>query len=219
MKNNYLAKLTKKLISGVFVSTLALTVLAACGNKNDNTTNQGLNAYTQSCGNCIESGITGYPFFSAQSTAYNQYGSYGSPARITLSFSGQNVANNNYGYNNGGYYSSSPAMNYVGKVSAAGTITANSAIGVNNFCPQIPAGTYNITTNSVGQWQNGQVSGLRLLINGSNINAVAVINQLQAYDYGSYGYGSSVNNSRIYGNMYIESVNGYYCQSLVLTLY
>lgn len=216
MKNFNLTKLAKGLLTAALLST----VLIACGNKKDDNTAP-VNAFTQSCVNC--EGITGFPFFIAQTKAslYNSYsyGGYNSQAAMTInwSFSGQNVSPQtqqqgtqpNYQYG-------SPAMNYVGKVSAAGQVTVTQIIGgANNgyFCPAIPAGTYTLATYTVGQWTNGVISGLKLVVSGP-VSMTVSLNQAQASQY-SYQYSNS---SYIYGTMVVEQVNGYYCQGLQLNL-
>lgn len=214
MKKNILLKTIK----GTLLATALMTTLAACGNKNNNTTP--INAYTQSCVNCEN--ITGYPFFSAQTQAYRTQGwSYMSAMTIAWSFSGQNTntMNNGQSYNQW----ASPAMNYSGQVSAAGTVNVSTATNL-GFCP-LPAGTYTLTTQTVGQWNQGQVSGLKLLITGP-ATLTAVVNQAQATEY-SYGYGgggywgggSNTGSSRVQGYLVIEQVNGIYCHGAQLTIY
>lgn len=198
MKNINLTKLAK----GILLTAVISSVLIACGKKEDN--NNQINAYTQSCVNC--EGITGFPFFTVQTQAYSQTGySYSNAMTVNWSFSGQNLSGQTQ-QNYNPY--SSPAMNYVGKVSAAGKVTVAAALNL-GFCPQVPAGTYNLTTQTVGQWANGQISGLRMLFSGPVTMTVA-LSQAQASEY-SYGYQYS-NSSRIYGTMIVEQVNGYYCQ-------
>lgn len=217
MKNINLTKLVK----GLLAVTLISTVLIACGNKKDDNTAL-LNAFTQNCVNC--EGITGFPFFSAQTRAslYSTYGyGYGQSAmNINWSFSGQNInpqqpsqqqqpgqmqppQQQQYG---------SPAMNYVGKVSAAGQITVTAPIGGTNngyFCPAIPTGTYTLATQTVGQWTNGQISGLKLVVTGP-VSMTMNLSQAQASQY-SYNYSAT---SYISGGLIVEQVNGYYCQGL-----
>lgn len=205
MKNNNLTKIVK----GIFAAAL-LSTLVACGNKNKDN-NQNLNAFTQSCVNC--DGITGFPFFSAQTQAYmmSYYGyGYTNALSINWSFSGQNINGQAQGQNYNQY--ASPAMNYVGKVSAAGQINVTAALNL-GFCPQVPAGQYTISTQTVGQWANGKISGLRFLVSGP-VTITAVINDAQAYENG-YQYSSS---GRVSGQILIEQVNGYYCQGSTLYL-
>lgn len=218
MKNNNLTKLIKGLLATAVLSTL----LIACGNKSGDNNPQ-LNAFTQSCVNC--EGITGFPFFSAQTKAslYNPYSyGYGGQTAMTInwSFSGQNINSQAQGQSQtqpqSNYQYGSPAMNYVGKVSAAGQVSVTSTIGGTNngyFCPAIPAGTYNLATQTVGQWSQGQISGLRLVISGP-VTMTVSLNQAQAYQ-NSYQYSSS---SYIAGSLVIEQVNGYYCQGLQLNM-
>lgn len=214
MNNNNLTKLAKGFLAVAVLSA----VLVACGNKGDEYNPQ-LNAFTKNCVNC--EGITGFPFFTAQTRAslYNSYGSlYGAQASMNInwSFSGQNINYQAQGQNQTQpqptYQYGSPAMNYVGKVSAAGQVNVTAAIGGSNngyFCPAIPAGTYNLATQTVGQWNNGQISGLRLIISGP-VTMTVVLSQAQATQF-SYQYSSS---SYITGGLIIEQVNGYYCQGL-----
>lgn len=199
-----------KLIKGILAMTVVSSMLIACGKKEDN--NAQINAYTQNCANCEGLGITGFPFFTAQTQAYSQTGwTYSNAMALSWSFSGQNISGQStQNYNQ----YASPAMNYVGKVSAAGKVTVSSALNL-GFCPQIPAGTYNLTTQTVGQWANGQISGLRLIVTGA-VNMTITLNQAQAYEY-SYGYYSS-SSSRVYGTMIVEQVNGYYCQGAQFNL-
>ena len=204
-------KLTK-LAKGIFLAAAFMATVIACGKKSQDN-NQNVNAFTQSCVNCQN--ITGFPFFTAQTTAYksNYYGyGYTEAMKINWSFSGQNVssqaqANNPYGSQYG-----SPAMNYNGQVSAAGQVTVTAAINF-GFCPAVPPGTYNLTTQTVGQWSAGAISGLKLLITGP-VNMTALLTQAQATEYG-YQVSSG---SRISGNLQIEQVNGYFCQGAQLYL-
>ncbi|MEK6628334.1 MAG: hypothetical protein AABY53_06890 [Bdellovibrionota bacterium] len=206
MKNNNIPELVKGILTVAILSTL----LIACGKKNDQTLP--VNAFTQSCAGPECQTISGFPFFSAQTRAYQQGQYYSNSAVMSVnwSFSGQNINGQGQGQQYNQY--ASPAMNYVGKVSAAGSVTVSGLLNL-GFCPQVPAGTYNLTTQTVGQWSNGQISGLRMFISGSSITMTASLSQAQASEY-SYGYGyqSGVSNSRIYGNLIIEQVNGYYCQ-------
>lgn len=213
MKNKNLANVVKGLLAG----TALLTGLVACGNKNENTTP--LNAFTASCVNCQN--ITGYPFFSAQTQAYSMnWNSWSGQSAMTLawSFSGQNTNTQNNGQNYNQW--ASPAMNYSGQVSAAGTVNVSSSLNL-GFCPALPAGSYNLTTQTVGQWNQGQISGLKMLITGP-VTAIAVVNQAQASEYSNGWYGGgggSTGSSRVTGYLVIESVNGYYCQGAQLSLY
>lgn len=208
-----------KIIKGALLAAALTTMLVACGNKNNSTSQPPVNAFTASCTNCQN--ITGFPFFTAQTQVYSQgygysyYGYYGQAVgTLNWSFSGQNTSSST-AQNSNPY--SSPAMNYVGQVSVAGQLDVSQSLGTNNFCPAIPAGSYSISTQTVGQWANGQISGMRFLISGAGVSAVAVLNQAQAQDY-SYGY-YSTSTSRVYGTLLIESVNGFNCQSLRLNLY
>ena len=196
-----------KLAKGILLAAALVTSVIACGKKNQDN-NQNMNAYTMSCVNCQN--ITGFPFFTAQTKAYrtNYYGyGYTEAFKLNWSFSGQNVnsqtqANNPYGQQYG-----SPAMTYNGQVSAAGQLTVTTALNF-GFCPAIPPGAYNLTTQSAGQWSAGAISGLKLLVTGP-VSFTVIFTQGQASDNG-YGYAAG---SYVSGNMQIEQVNGYYCQS------
>jgi hypothetical protein len=147
--------------------------------------------------------------------AYSQsYNGYSSTNAMTLSwsFSGENISSQAQGQSSTPTYNqyASPAMNYSGKVSAAGKIKVAAALNF-GFCPQIPAGEYNLSTHTVGQWTNGQISGLKLIISGA-VNMTAYLSQAQASE-STYQYSSS---SRVNGNLIIEQVNGYYCQGAQL---
>lgn len=208
-----------KLAKGLLTAALLSTVLIACGNKKDDNTAQ-LNAFTQSCVNC--EGITGFPFFITQTKAslYSSYSyGYNQQAAMTLnwSFSGQNLAAQPQQQGTQPTYQyGSPAMNYVGKVSAAGQVTVTQIIGGGNggyFCPAIPAGTYNLNTLTVGQWTNGVITGLRMVVAGP-VSMTISLSQAQAWQ-NTYQYSNS---SYIYGTMIVEQVNGYYCQGLQLNM-
>ncbi len=216
MKNFNLTKLAK----GLMTVALLSTVLIACGNKKDDNTAQ-LNEFTKSCVDCAGAGITGFPFFITQTKAslYSSYSyGYNQQAAMTLnwSFSGQNLAAQPQQQGTQPTYQyGSPAMNYVGKVSAAGQVTVTQIIGGGNgyFCPAIPAGTYTLATHTVGQWTNGVITGLRLVVTGP-VSMTISLSQAQASQY-SYQYSNS---SYIYGTMVVEQVNGYYCQGLQLNM-
>lgn len=197
-----------KLVKGLALATALVTSVIACGNKNKD--NQNLNAYQQSCSNCQN--ISGYPFFTTQTTAQSVR-SYNVGMRINWSFSGQNQSQvqgqNQTQYNPYG----SPAMNYSGQVSALGNIVVTTAIPP-SMCPSIPAGQYNLSTQTVGTWNQGQISGLKFLVTGP-VAFTAILLNAQATEYMN-GYSTS---SRIMGNLQIEQVNGYYCNSNDFYLY
>jgi hypothetical protein len=204
-----------KLAKGILLAAALVTSVIACGKKNQDN-NQNINAFTQSCVNCQN--ITGFPFFTAQTRAYKMnysgygYGGYAEAFKINWSFSGQNVSSQTQASNPYGQTYGSPAMTYSGQVSAAGQVTVTTPINF-GFCPAIPPGAYNLTTQTVGQWNGGQISGLKLLITGA-VNMTAIFTQGQASE-GGYGYAAG---SFISGNMIIEQVNGYYCQGANLYL-
>lgn len=205
-----------KLIKVALLSAALVTSVVACGNKNKD--NQQLNAFQQSCvSNCQD--ISAIPFFSVNSTAQSQSYGYGygygsqSSMRLSLSFAGQNInqqQNQNQNYNQW----ASPAMNYTGRVSAIGTVTTSQVLNL-GFCPQVPAGQYSLATQTAGQWNQGQISGIRFVISGP-VSMTAILLNAQASE-GMYQYGSG--GSRLYGTLQIEQVNGYYCQGANFYLY
>lgn len=211
MKTNNL----NKLIKVALLSAALVTSVVACGNKNKD--NQQLNAFQQSCvSNCED--ISPIPFFSVNTTGQSMTYGYGygstSSLRMSLSFAGQNISqqqNQNQNYNPW----ASPAMNYVGRVSAVGTVTFSQALNL-GFCPAIPAGQYSLATQTAGQWNQGQISGIRFVISGP-VSMTALLLNAQASEGGYYQYGSG--GSRLYGNLQIEQVNGYYCQGANFYLY
>lgn len=201
-----------KLAKGILLATALITSVIACGKKNQDN-NQNINAFTQSCVNCQN--ITGFPFFTAQTSAYrtNYYGyGYTQAFKINWSFSGQNVNSQTQASNPYGQQYGSPAMSYNGQVSAAGQVSVTTALNF-GFCPAIPPGAYNLTTQTVGQWSGGQISGLKLLLTGA-VSMTAILTQGQASDN---GYGTAAG-SFVSGNLQIEQVNGYYCQGASLYL-
>jgi hypothetical protein len=210
MKTNNL----NKLIKVALLSAALVTSVVACGNKNKD--NQQLNAFQQSCvSNCQD--ISAIPFFTVNSTAQSQTYGYGygsqSSMRLSLSFAGQNISqqqNQNQNYNPW----ASPAMNYSGRVSAVGTVTISQVLNL-GFCPQVPAGQYSLATNTAGQWNQGQISGIRFVISGP-VSMTAILLNAQATE-GMYQYGSG--GSRLYGTLQVEQVNGYYCQGANFYLY
>lgn len=216
-----------QVVKGLVLATALVAGLAACGKKADN--NQPQNVFQQSNN---DADITGQPFFETTTRAYSQnYWSSSNFLTINWQFAGQNinpngVQNNSYN-NNYNYNYASPSMAYAGKVAAAGNIVLSAPLNL-SFCGTIPAGTYNLTTSTVGRWNQGQISGLRLALIGP-VTFYVVLYNAQAYDYSfgnSYPYAQPYqqgyyqqNGKRISGTLQIESVNGYYCQGSSYTMY
>lgn len=227
-----------KLIAGVL--TLAvITSLTACGNKGSDSPpvvqGNGFNAF-QNCLNC--QGINGGVFFQAESQ--DSYGAI----RLNWGFSGQNTTfsqpqinqypnqypnqyNSQYPnqYNNQyngqasypyGTGSNNP-ISYSGLVAAQGILTVASGMSL-GYC-QLPAGSYNLGTINPGQWNSGIVSNLKLQATGP---AVIILNltqgQVAAKTGGQLGqtWSEIPAVGRIFGNVMIESVNGYACSMSVL---
>jgi hypothetical protein len=203
----------KKLVQKVLLSAALVATVVACGDKNRD--DKQLNAFQQSCvSNCQD--ISPIPFFTVNTTAQSQtYGYWGGNAtamRINLSFAGQNLSQTqqqNQNYNSW----ASPAMNYSGRVSVVGTVTVNSVLNL-GFCPQVPAGQYSLATQTAGQWNQGQISGIRFVITGP-VSMTALLLNASASEQ-VYGYSSS---TRLWGNLQVETVNGYYCQGANFYLY
>jgi hypothetical protein len=67
-----------------------------------------------------------------------------------------------------------------------------------------------------GSGSQAQISGLRVELQKDGMNAVAVFTNVAAVEYPYSGYSSQ---TRLWGNMQIESVNGYWCQGANFQLY
>ena len=227
-----------QIVKGLVLATSLVAGLTACGKKGDE--NQPQNVFQQSNS---DGDITGQPFFETTTRAYSQnYWNSSTFLTVNWKFAGQNInpqavpqQNNNNGYNTGynnGYNNSylSPAMSYSGKVAAVGSIAIPAALNL-SFCGTIPAGTYDLQTNNVGRWNQGQISGIRLVLRGPVTFYVVLYNaQATEYSYGNnypyaqpygqqQGYNQSANSKRISGTLQIESVNGYYCQGATYNMY
>ncbi len=100
-------------------------------------------------------------------------------------------------------------MSYSGQVSAIGQVVINQHMAL-GFC-QIPAGTYNYTTQTAGQWSGGQISNLRITASGQ-VGFVAFLANAQAYSYNS-NQPYTQSGGKIYGNLVLESVNGTSCNN------
>lgn len=220
-----------QLVKGLVLATALVAGLSACGRRNDN--NQPQNVFQQSN---LDGDINGQPFYETTTRAYSQnYWSASTYLTLNWRFAGQNINpnqqqnNNNNSFNNG-YNNNSfltPAMAYSGKVAAVGNMVIATPLNL-SFCGTIPAGTYDLQTETVGRWNQGQISGLRLVLRGPVTFSVVLYNaQASEYTYGG-GYNpynpyqggyASANNRRISGTLTIEQVNGYYCQGSNYTMY
>ena len=153
----------------------------------------------------------------------NQY-----PNQYGNQYSNQyNQYNNQYGnsyynqyngqaYNPYGTGSNNP-ISYSGLVAAQGILTVASGMSL-GYC-QLPAGSYNLGTINPGQWNSGIVSNLKLQATGP---AVIILNLTQGQVAAKTGSQLGLTWSeipavgRIFGNVMIESVNGYACSMSVL---
>lgn len=237
MKNRNTLKYTAGLIAlGV------ITTLVACGSKNsDNVPVQPINVNPQ-CLGCQNLNTTS--FFQAESQdtygmlkfswsfngqtmnqgqinpynqqynsqynqQYNQYNPYG-----TVN------SNNIYGGGYANQYSNgvgSPIMSYSGIVAAQGLFSVAQGMSL-GYC-QLPAGSYTLGTLSPGQWNMGIVSNLRLQAVGpATIILSLTQGQVAAKTGGQLGqtWSEIAPVGRIFGNVMIESVNGYTCSMSVL---
>ncbi len=231
-----------QIVKGLVLATSLVAGLTACGKKGDE--NQPQNVYQQSNS---DRDITGQPFFETTTRAYGQnYWNSSTFLTINWKFAGQNINpqsapqnnNNGYssGYNNNSYLS--PAMSYSGKVAAIGSVAIAAPLNL-SFCPTIPAGTYDLQTSTVGRWNQGQISGIQLVLRGP-VTFFAVLYNAQAseFSYGnSYPYAQpyqqqyypqqgyqqqgyqSSNSRRISGTLRIVSVNEAYCQGADYNMY
>jgi hypothetical protein len=222
-----------KIVKGFVLATSLVVGLTACGKKADNN-NQAQNVFQQSN---LDGEINGQPFFETTTRAYSQnYWTASTYLTLNWQFAGQNISptnpqNNNNSFNNGFNNSfSSPAMAYSGKVAAAGSMVIAAPLNL-SFCGLIPAGTYNLTTATVGRWNQGQISGVRIVLSGP-VTFYAVLYNAQATEFAGNNYPyqqpfnqgfqqpyQSANGRRITGTLQIEQVNGYYCQGASYYMY
>ena len=197
-------KTLKKFIT---LTALTLTALAltACP-KNGNNGNAALvGPVFQNCVNCNTIN-QGYEFFRSVSQDYTR------SLSLNLSFFGSNVQNQNYYYN-----TSSPVISYYGPVGVSGQMYVQFPVSL-GYCA-IPAGTYSVYTLSAGQWSSSIVSQLVMQASGAaNIIMRFTSAQVSAKQHGQQGYtwNEVQQSGRLFGDLYVESVNGYPCQKSVL---
>lgn len=194
-----------KYFAGFFL-TAALSVIAACGSKGGNN-QQPVPVQPQvvypNCVNC--QGINGTIFFSGESADYTGL------LRITWAFSGQNMTVQPYPYNTSGM----TAETYNGMVSSSGQMILNQNINL-GYC-LIPAGTYSVVTSQAGQWGYAIVSHLALQAVGPSNVLMYFNGQVSASSYLSNGQLSTISAStgRMFGNLYVQSVNGQACNQMI----
>lgn len=225
MKTSNLIKNTAAVLVGVVLMTLV-----ACGDKgssgNQNPTGWG------NCANC-QNINPGAPFFQAQSQD-----SYG-VITLNWNFSGQNFTQQPYqqpygqpyqqpyGYQQpiyggaypGGYNTgfAPEIISYNGPVAASGQFIVMQSMSL-GYC-QLPGGTYNLTTLQAGQWNMGIIYNLRMQATGpANIALSMTTGQVSAKTGQQLGYtwNEIPRTGRIFGNLMVESVNGYPCQMSIL---
>ena len=195
-------KTLKKFITltALTISALALTACPKKGN-DSNLTGQ----VFQNCYNC--NGIAqGNEFFRSISQDYTR------SLSLNLSFFGSAVQNQNYYYN-----TNSPVISYYGPVGVSGQMNIQFPVNL-GYCA-IPAGSYSVYTLSAGQWSNSIISQLVMQATGAaNIIMRFTSAQVSAKQYGQQGYtwNEVQQSGRLFGDLYVESVNGYPCQRSVL---
>lgn len=200
-KNNYF-----KYATGFFVG-VALTFIAACGNKGGNNSNQQVIPVTpfQACANCQN--INGAVFFSAESVDYT------GSIRLNWTFSGQaSPVVQSYPYQSNGM---TPGT-YYGPVAAQGQLSVSQAMNL-GYCV-VPAGVYSVGTIQAGQWGYGIASGLALqAISGATSMLITFNGQVSSPGYLQDSQASSSTNpvGRMFGNLQIQSINGQQCQQII----
>lgn len=142
---------------------------------------------------------------------YNQYGSYNTMYPNTGSLYG---GGNLYGTS---YNTAPPAMmTYSGPVGVNGTLSVLQ--GMNLGMCQLPVGTYSLGTLTSGQWMQSQVYNLRMQASGPAA-VIMTLSQGQVSGTTSLQTGLWTDTNavgRIFGNIVIESVNGYPCNTSVM---
>lgn len=215
-----------QIVKGVVLATALVAGLAACGRPgNENN----FNVFQQ---DNRDPDINGQSFFEATTRAYsiNSWNTNANSLTLNWRFAGQNTAPTAQNYD-GVYAFQSPALMYSGKVSAVGTVVVSAPLNL-YFCGQVPAGNYELGTEVVGRWNQGQISGIRLIARGP-VTFVLTLSNTQAYDYSFAGgafpqphFGGGFNprfggfqSKGINGTMMIEQVNGFYCQGAFYNLF
>lgn len=187
-------------------SIVVLTAIAGSliGCKQPANTNQQVLPVYQNCLNC--SGLVGgQEFFRAEAKDYSNQ------LRAQLSFVGAQVFSS---FTN---YYASPVVTYTGPVAVQGALQID--LGLNSMGCIIPAGTYNVTTLQAGQWMRSAMAGVRLQALGPAQIVLSISRaQVAAKQYNQMGYlwSEIPQQGRLFGNLVIESVNGYQCQRSVL---
>lgn len=221
-----------------------ITSLTACGNKGGDSAPPVVQQQNV-CGvnvNC-QAPVGGNAFF--QSESQDWYGMIklnltfmaqnpiANPVQQPNQFGSQYGGGYNYGggfssgYGSGGIYGGgsfgggaslgSPIITYSGPVAASGTMTILQSMSL-GMC-QLPGGTYSLGTVTSGQWMSAMVYGLRMQASGPASVVMSISQgQVSAKTGSQLGQTWSEINpvGRIFGNVVIESVNGYPCNISVL---
>lgn len=217
------AKLIKTSASVLILSLI--TTLTACGNNGGGGNSAPVVQQNNVCGVNVscQPAIGGNTFFQSESQDWYGY------LKLNLTFTALNPIQSqpmptpSYPYGGGyigGSYpgtNGSPIITYAGPVSSAGVLTVMQNLS-SGYC-QLPVGTYNLMTVSPGQWTSAMVYGLRMQASGPT-NAVISIQQAQVGAKTGIQLGqtwSEINPvGRLFGNVSVESVNGYPCNISVL---
>ncbi len=197
----------KQLKKFITLTALTITVLAltACPKKGNDNNNNIIGPVFQNCANCGNIN-QGYEFFRSVSQDYTR------TLALNLSFFGTAVQNQNYYYN-----TNSPVISYYGPVGVSGQMNVQFPLNL-GYCA-IPAGNYSVYTLSAGQWSNSIISQLVMQASGAaHITMRFTSAQVSAKSYGQQGYtwNEVQQSGRLFGDLYVESVNGYPCQRSVL---
>lgn len=197
---------TLKQIITLAAITLTTAWFASCNNGSTTSAAPVLApTYYQNCLNC--GGITnGTAFYTSTSTDFSNL------LLLNLRFSGSNAAASSY---YGAY--GSPIITYQGPVVANGSLSVN--LGMNSMGCVIPAGTYSLSTIQAGTWASSIVQGLRMQANGPAQMVVSISTaQVSAKPYGEQSalWSEIPQQGGLFGDLIIESVNGYQCYRDIL---
>lgn len=171
-------------------------------------------AFSGQAGNFNQPQINQFPnqYPNQLNTQYNsQY-----PNQFTNQYNPYPNQYNGQAYNTNGSGISNP-ISYSGQVAAQGILTVASGMSL-GYC-QLPAGSYTLGTLTPGQWSAGMVSNLKLQATGPAVILLSLTQGQVAAKTGSQ-LGQTWSEipavGRIFGNVMIESVNGYACSMSVL---
>lgn len=193
---------------GVMGITLLLFSCAKGGADNNANPNNNTNA---NCVNCTGI-VNGQNFFQSQSVDISNqfslslnFAGSGTTAYPTTQYSGQT------GYPTTGY---SMITSYNGLVYAQGQLQIPQ--GINSYNCSIPAGTYTVQTVQAAQWSYPTISVLVMQATGPVSLMVQLSNAYVEPPGGGRTWAEVPPIGRIWGNVIIQSLNGYNCQTSTL---